>query len=1020
MKFCAAIDILFASAILAVTSPTSFAFAPTKFSARANHDSTSSLKIVVGDTVEEFEARVDATFEKANPRDPSFEAIVQSSFVGAISNQDLVTTTARLLASKGYHGENTLLATSLCCDELARQLEDDFNGIYGKNFNLGGLAGFPFAGKTGFGAMAAHIPDDGFCLLVYGPHVGVAADGTVGKVERSGIALVDTCCGSAVAASGYVDGIMSGSFSVSTSIQTFLDFQQQGVQELILPHGKRLADAEDRMVELPYALYDSQDVLLTEIVQTLSTSIKRGLTMLGGIQINTGPDTPDYFVPLKFQSVNYRGEVTTDMLEDLVALAGGDLNAGGNETNRQDDKTATEGENGDSAESTTTIDRIQESRETAAAAESEAIPEFHEDSGGDLAMMVSSIVSTSEAETDIIKMSQESDRRIEKTDSNKDKIDNAQKKSNKNGSKEKETKTDTLKNEKSEQKADAIGDSNVIRKHRVDNFVPSTNDKTSEKMVSDMYKTTGKQETKIGENEEDLKESVVEDKIMNPSDIDIPMDGHKNTIGSIEKENPKPDVVKGFGGSLDSDDGVEENGETKPSENSSNSTGKINYPNEVVSEDTNTKQLENESKDATAAKTRENMHVEKIRNSSGELLLDEGHVDEDGNKNFQSRGKEIFQDVVLDSIQVDAANDVDADEVEEKDEGSSKKEGDQPTDGQGRDKAEEVSHRKNNSVIFDTEVAGNDDGAQNIPIDTDNMESRNEINSNKDKVIKEIEEVKIISARDVNFITETSDRCSGKSDDGYFFTKKDDRENKFETETDRTDLHIDEDHLSWLTTPDSISTMDGDEAVEINGDEEEMKDNSEYTSNTEEDYNEDNIYVDDTYLLGEQIALALEKANIDIVGVDDEEYIAPVLADALLYNIDRDAYGRMNEGWNQFGAESLYSIGEAEKDYFEDAFELDNRLFTEDLFKRISIATATSVDDYHPDSSRYNSEEILLVAESLFNIMNGDVDKYSEKPEEKIKTDTTVLDIDADEESSDEDDEPPTFHRYVLSVDRTG
>lgn len=323
MKFCAAIDILVTlSTILVATTPTATAFVPKQNAIRNAH--ASSLNIVVGDTVEEFEARVDATFDNATPRDPDFEAIVQGYFPGAIANQDLVATSARLLASKGYHGENTLLATSLCCDELARQLEDDFNGIYGNNFNLGGLAGFPFAGKTGFGAMAAHIPDDGFCVVVYGPHVGISADGTVGKVERSGIALVDTCCGSAVAASGYVDAIMSGTKPMSTSIQTFLDFQQQGVQELILPHGKRLADAENRMVELPYALYDSQDVLLSEIVNTLSTSIKRGLTMLGGIQINTGPDTPDYFVPLKFQQVNYRGEVTADMLGDLQALAGGE------------------------------------------------------------------------------------------------------------------------------------------------------------------------------------------------------------------------------------------------------------------------------------------------------------------------------------------------------------------------------------------------------------------------------------------------------------------------------------------------------------------------------------------------------------------------------------------------------------------------------------------------------------------------------------------------------------------------
>ena len=40
---------------------------------------------------------------------------------------------------KGFENSNTLLATSLCCDELARTLEDDFLDVYGKNFNLGGL-----------------------------------------------------------------------------------------------------------------------------------------------------------------------------------------------------------------------------------------------------------------------------------------------------------------------------------------------------------------------------------------------------------------------------------------------------------------------------------------------------------------------------------------------------------------------------------------------------------------------------------------------------------------------------------------------------------------------------------------------------------------------------------------------------------------------------------------------------------------------------------------------------------------
>ena len=134
MKFSIACISLFLTASLSSVN----AFVPSGSSSVAR-SSTSKLNIVVGDTAEEFAARVEATFENSPTKDMKFDAMVQSHFPGAISNKDLVTKTVNLLSSKGYDGQNTLLATSLCCDELARQLEDDFNGIYGNNFNLGGL-----------------------------------------------------------------------------------------------------------------------------------------------------------------------------------------------------------------------------------------------------------------------------------------------------------------------------------------------------------------------------------------------------------------------------------------------------------------------------------------------------------------------------------------------------------------------------------------------------------------------------------------------------------------------------------------------------------------------------------------------------------------------------------------------------------------------------------------------------------------------------------------------------------------
>lgn len=246
---------------------------------------------------------------------------MKSNFPGAISNTDLLQKVIPTLGAKGFTFTNTLLATSLCADELARVLEDDFVKIYGNNFNLGGLSGFPFAGNTGFGAMAAHIPDDGFCLLIHGPHVGICKNGTIGKVERRGLSLIDNCCGSAIAASNYLYGITNGGAEISPKLQLFSDFQQGAVQELILPFGKRLGKlrGEERMKELPYALYDSQEVLVKDIVDTGKGGIKKGLALLGGIQINTGPDTDDYFHPLRFDFYDDSGEVTDCMLESIMS-----------------------------------------------------------------------------------------------------------------------------------------------------------------------------------------------------------------------------------------------------------------------------------------------------------------------------------------------------------------------------------------------------------------------------------------------------------------------------------------------------------------------------------------------------------------------------------------------------------------------------------------------------------------------------------------------------------------------------
>ena len=58
---------------------------------------------------------------------------------------------------------------------------------------------------------------------------------------------------------------------------------------------------------------------MKDIVDTGKGGIKKGLALLCGIQINTGPDSDDYLHPLRFDYYDDTGEVADCMLESIVS-----------------------------------------------------------------------------------------------------------------------------------------------------------------------------------------------------------------------------------------------------------------------------------------------------------------------------------------------------------------------------------------------------------------------------------------------------------------------------------------------------------------------------------------------------------------------------------------------------------------------------------------------------------------------------------------------------------------------------
>jgi hypothetical protein len=133
--------------------------------------------------------------------------------------------------------------------------------------------------------------------------VGVDYNGNVGTVNRRGREKGGTCCGSAVAAAGYVKGVYKGEIEEAKAPMESMDAQQLYVSSRLLPYAERLINAADPMIDLPYCMFEPLDDLTQKIVAKAAAKVgEQGkIALLGGIQINTPGSISDFFLPLRFE-----------------------------------------------------------------------------------------------------------------------------------------------------------------------------------------------------------------------------------------------------------------------------------------------------------------------------------------------------------------------------------------------------------------------------------------------------------------------------------------------------------------------------------------------------------------------------------------------------------------------------------------------------------------------------------------------------------------------------------------------
>lgn len=201
----------------------------------------------------------------------------------------------------------------MCPDEINHE-HGDITDLFieniggGKVFHLGGLAGVPFTGKTGFGAYSAHVAEKGHCFVLQAPHIGMSDDLMLGEYSREGQSSAGHACGAAVGAMCHcaAGNPMPDLASVTDDYQMNFLIHQIGKRMGALQH---ITDENTKQAELARQTSNIGREMLDQILSTEFGDANSMLFVFTGIQINMPFDFEDYFQPLSFEVRKKDGSV---------------------------------------------------------------------------------------------------------------------------------------------------------------------------------------------------------------------------------------------------------------------------------------------------------------------------------------------------------------------------------------------------------------------------------------------------------------------------------------------------------------------------------------------------------------------------------------------------------------------------------------------------------------------------------------------------------------------------------------
>ena len=204
-----------------------------------------------------------------------------------------------------------MMADSICSDDVnSIQYPVRAHEFLGP-FKLGGLNGYPFAGLTGMGAFASHVPDSGAVLIYYGPHIGITQRGSIGEIHRFGQEINSGCCGAARAG---LQKLING--DILPGKVSDLDYQMNVLEQLLLAQRDRILSANEPLYEATEVIYEAIDTRINELVEKTNYNC-RYVLLTGAILINSDSDIGSFNEIRRFDVIDLKEKKRFSALQDL-------------------------------------------------------------------------------------------------------------------------------------------------------------------------------------------------------------------------------------------------------------------------------------------------------------------------------------------------------------------------------------------------------------------------------------------------------------------------------------------------------------------------------------------------------------------------------------------------------------------------------------------------------------------------------------------------------------------------------